>query len=147
VKSQVALHIYGEGKERNEIIGAVQGHGLQGQVTLHGVVPKPQEALSQIGLLVLPSAAEGFGLVLIEAMAARVPVVATDVPGIRDVVRDGENGVLVRWDNEEALAKGIDRVVNDLELRRSMVERAYQDVAERFTWERVMKRYREVLGI
>src|SRR6059058_476177 len=101
------LHIFGEGPERAEIERTVIRLGLTQRVTLHGAVQRPQGALSKMSLLVLPSAAEGFGLVLIEAMAAGIPVVATDVPGIRDVVRDGITGVLAPPGQPQKLAEAI----------------------------------------
>ena len=147
VKQPVHLHIFGEGPERAEISAAITRYGVEPRVTLHGAIRRPQEALAQVGLLVLPSAAEGFGLVLIEAMAARVPVVATDVPGIRDVVRDGVNGLLAGLDDEQALAGAIDCTVGNSEFRHGLIERAYESVKERFTWQRILPMYRELLQL
>ncbi|HEX3356456.1 MAG TPA: glycosyltransferase family 4 protein, partial [Tepidisphaeraceae bacterium] len=121
--------------------------GLRGRVTMHGGIAKPQAALERIDLLVLPSEAEGFGLVLIEAMAARVPVVATEVAGICDVVKNEQTGLLVPVGNPEELAKGIRRVAEDEGMRLRLVEAAYEDVQSRFSWERVIQQYRELLNI
>jgi glycosyltransferase involved in cell wall biosynthesis len=147
IKEKVHLHIFGEGRERTEIAAAIRSHGLDRRVTLHGVVARPQDALQQIRLLVLPSIAEGFGLVLIEAMAAGVPVIATNVPGIRDVVRDGETGLLVPPDDEVALAAAIDRVLGDANLRKKLIANAEAHVRQNFTWEQVLPKYRELLGL
>ena len=115
-------------------------------VRMRGTVPAP-EALAQSDLLVLPSEAEGFGLVLIEAMAGGVPIVATDAPGIRDVVRHESNGLLVPVGEPQALARAIARIVGDDELRCRLVEQGRQDVSERYAWEAVMRKYQRVLGI
>jgi glycosyltransferase involved in cell wall biosynthesis len=147
MKSPVHLHIFGEGRDRAEIEATIAKHGLSERVTMHGAIARPQEALVKIGLLVLPSIAEGFGLVLIEAMASRVPVIGTDVPGIRDVIRHGENGLLVSNDDELTLAGAIDKAVGDLKLRRQLIDRAIEDVLERFTWERIMPMYRRLLEL
>jgi glycosyltransferase involved in cell wall biosynthesis len=147
LEEQVHLHIFGEGPERSRIEAQVARLGLGGRVTLHGAIDDPREALSRIGLLVLPSAAEGFGLVLIEAMAAGVPVVATDVAGIRDVVVDGKTGVLVPVASPVQLREAIGRVMRDPQLRGSLTSRAREDVARRFSWAAVLPIYREVLGI
>src|SRR5205814_1575312 len=90
---QSHLHLFGQGSLRQQIEFDIARLNLTTRVTLHGAIPRPQEALNQIDLLVLPSDAEGFGLVLIEAMAANIPIVATNVPGIRDVVIDGQTGL------------------------------------------------------
>ena len=101
------LSIYGEGHERETIERAIDRSGVRDRVTMFGQIAKPQAVFGEIDLLVLPSEAEGFGLVLIEAMASRVPIVATDVAGICDVVRNGETGLLVPVANPTAMAAAI----------------------------------------
>ena len=145
--SRIAVHLFGEGRERGRIEEQVRRLSLQSRVFLHGAVDRPQEALRKIDLLVLPSAAEGFGLVLIEAMAAGVPVVATNVPGIRDVVIDGRTGLLVSPGSPKELSAAILRVLGDNELRRRLVHEGREDVLRRFTWEVVLPRYRALLEI
>ena len=114
-------------------------------MTMHGAVASPQAALSQSGLLVLPSLAEGFGLVLIEAMAAGVPVIATDVAGIRDVVRNGETGLLVPPSNASKLAAAIAEIAEHDQLRRRLINAALIDVQQRFIWDKVFDQYRHLL--
>jgi glycosyltransferase involved in cell wall biosynthesis len=138
----VHLHIFGDGSERARIENEIQQLNLEQHVTLHGTIARPQEALQQIELLVLPSQAEGFGLVLIEAMAAGVPIVATDAPGIRDVVRNGQTGVLVPVGSPLSLAAAIGRVIGDQTLREYLIGQGLTDVRERFAWESVIDRYR-----
>jgi len=141
------LHIFGEGPERAEIERTAVRLGLTRRLTMHGAVPRPQDALSKIRLLILPSAAEGFGLVLIEAMAAGIPVVATDVPGIRDVVQDGVTGLLVPSAQPQRLADAINRLIADPLLRNRLIEAGSADVRERFTWDMVLPKYWELLGV
>jgi glycosyltransferase involved in cell wall biosynthesis len=141
------LHIFGEGPEREEIEHTVIQLGLKTRVTLYGAVQRPQEALAKMRLLVLPSAAEGFGLVLIEAIAAGIPVVATDVMGIRDVVKDDVTGILVPPGQPNRLAEAINRLMADPVLRNRMIEAAFADVRKRFTWDVVLPKYRELLGV
>ena len=147
VKSPVHLHIFGEGRDRSEIEATIAKHGLTSIVTLHGTVQRPQEALLKIGLLVLPSAAEGFGLVLIEAMASRVPVIGTDVAGIRDVIRHGQTGLLVSNQDEQTLGGAIHEAVKNAKLRSRLIECAGRYVQEHFTWERVMPMYHRLLDL
>ena len=147
LRDRVHLRIFGEGSQRPLIESEVARLRIGQQVTLHGAVAHPQDALQQIGLLVLPSAAEGFGLVLIEAMAARVPVVATDVPGIRNVVQHERTGLLVRPGSPDALACAIARVVDDADLRRRLIDQAHEYVRGHFTWTQVLPQYRSLLGL
>lgn len=141
------LDIYGEGPDRWRIELLVETWGYEDRVILHGVIDNPQAAIAGMDVLVLPSEAEGFGLVLIEAMAARVPVVATDAPGIRDVVRDGETGLLVPVGHPNDIAKAIRRVIEDDALRETLINNAYEEVRHRFSWPAVLQQYRRVLNL
>lgn len=141
----VTLSIYGEGPDRSAIERAIRTNRMEQQVTLHGQYSSAVEALEKIDLLVLPSDAEGFGLVLIEAMAAGIPVIATRVPGIVDVVRDGETGVLVPPRNPAALAETIRHFADDPKRCRAFAERAFEDVRSRFTWDSVLPQYARLL--
>jgi glycosyltransferase involved in cell wall biosynthesis len=141
----VILDIFGEGEERKHIEAVIESLDLGDRVILHGAVAGPVGALASIDVLVLPSDAEGFGLVLIEAMAAGVPVVGTKVPGIRDVIEDGMNGLLVPARNPQALADAIAKVLSDKELRQRLVTEGLKTVEERFTWGIVYPQYRALL--
>lgn len=147
VGDDATLHIFGEGVERPRIEAEIERLGLGGRVILHGATAGPAEALAGIDVLVLPSVAEGFGLVLIEAMAARVAVVATDVPGIADVVQDGVNGLLAPVANPDELARAIRRVLGDDGLRQRIIAGGRRAVRERYSWERVFPMWRDVLGL
>jgi glycosyltransferase involved in cell wall biosynthesis len=140
------LHIFGEGPDRPHIEAAIAMQQLSNRVTLHGAVARPQIALAAIDVLVLPSAAEGFGLVLIEAMAADVPVVAADVPGIRDVVRDGVTGILCGDASPTQIAVAV-LAATQPDRRQSLIAAALRDVANRFSWDAVLRAYQRLLGL
>ncbi|HEX2972092.1 MAG TPA: glycosyltransferase family 4 protein [Tepidisphaeraceae bacterium] len=144
---KVHLHIFGDGRERPIIESRIQALAITPWVTLHGSIPNPHQALSQIDLLVLPSEAEGFGLVLIEAMAARIPVIATNVPGIRDVVQDRQTGLLVPVAQPQAFADAIAKLTADAPLRSTLVAQAFQDVNNRFSWDAVLPQYLRLLQL
>jgi len=141
----VHLHIFGEGSDRRRIEKQIADRNLSSQVTLHGQIDRPQTALAGMGILVLPSLAEGFGLVLIEAMAAGVAVVATDVPGIRDVIRHNQTGLLVPPSDPPRLAAAIGQLVEDRALRERLIAAASADVRQRLTWATVMPQYFRLL--
>ena len=142
----VRLDIFGEGSERPAIERLIAARGLGDRVILHGAIDRPEDALSQVGVLVLPSEAEGFGLVLIEAMAAGVPVVATRVPGIVDVVEHERTGLLVEPARPDELAAAIRRVMNDGLLRDRLIEAGRAEVRRRFSWDSVLPRYEALLS-
>jgi glycosyltransferase involved in cell wall biosynthesis len=141
------LHIYGDGSDRPRIEAEIARQNLAANITLHGSIACPQIALAQSGLLVLPSLAEGFGLVLIEAMAAAVPIVASNVPGIADVIHPDQTGLLVPPSNPTALAAAIRRIITDHELRARLITAATNDLQQRFTWDVALKQYQALLRL
>ncbi len=143
----VHLHLFGAGSERERLDAMVTRKHLENHVTFHGAVERPQEALAKIDVLVLPSEAEGFGLVLIEAMAAGVPVVATHVPGIRDVVRHGTTGLLAPVRSPRRLAELIAMVADNSALRRKLILIGRNHVMRKFTWETVLPLYKKLLRL
>jgi glycosyltransferase involved in cell wall biosynthesis len=144
---RATVDIFGDGPDRPAIEREIASAGVSSLVTLHGKIAAPEPALNTLDVLVLPSDAEGFGLVLIEAMAAGVAVIATDVPGIRDVIRDDVNGLLVPRRNPLALAAAIVRLMEDRSLRQRLIDSATEEVHARYDWAAVLPRYRELLGI
>jgi glycosyltransferase involved in cell wall biosynthesis len=144
---EIKLDIFGLGKEESKLRHLIGESNLQNRVNLRGPVATPQEALSQMDVLVLPSQAEGFGLVLIEAMAAGIAVIGTDVPGIRDVISHGNNGLLVAMADPSALARAIGRIISDSALRQKLIAAGRESVARDFSWPPVLERYRDVLKI
>jgi len=143
--SQFTLDIFGEGPQRTEIETIIARLGVGGRVKLRGVVNGAKEALAGMDVLVLPSDAEGFGLVLIEAMAAGVPVIGTNVSGIRDVIEDGVSGILVPARAPASLAKSIENVLSDDVLWAKLANGGMQRVRQRFDWAIVFEQYRALL--
>lgn len=142
------LHIFGDGAERAHLENVARSElGGRVEFEFHGTVDTPGEALKQIDVLVLPSEAEGFGLVLIEAMAAGVPVVATEVAGIRDVVGHLRTGILVPPRAPDQLATAIQRVMEDHALRHRMINSGLAEVRQKYSWDVVLPQYRRLLKI
>jgi L-malate glycosyltransferase len=139
------LHLFGDGEDRARIEIEIDRLHLKNRVILHGLIAHPAEALKTIDLLCLPSAAEGFGLVLIEAMAACVPVIATNVPGICDVLKNEMTGLLVPVASPTKLAEAIQRVFDDAECRDRLITSARLDVRARFSWDLVLPQYKALL--
>ncbi|HEX4792647.1 MAG TPA: glycosyltransferase family 4 protein [Humisphaera sp.] len=141
------LQIFGAGERRAALEELIDQQKLADRVTLRGPSSGPMEALRQIDVLVLPSEAEGFPLVLIEAMATGVPIVATDAPGIRDVVSNGATALMVPVGSPTKLGAAIQRLVDDAPLRRRLATDAYAEVSRRFTWDRVLPQYMRLLQL
>jgi phosphatidylinositol alpha-mannosyltransferase len=92
---------------------------------------------------------ESFGIVLVEAMAAGLPIVATDIPGYREVVRDGEDGILVPPRDPAATASALGEILDDAELSKRLGESG-RARADRYSWDAVTREveaaYEEAAG-
>ena len=122
----IRLVFLGDGELRGELLGQVKTLGLEKQVLFPGMRSDVPEIISCSDLFVLPSVNEGFGVVLLEAMAMRCPIVATNVGGVPEVVLDGETGILVPPGDPVQLAGGIIRLLKDTSLALKMAECGYQ---------------------
>lgn len=116
------LTIYGEGSLRPELEQFIQSKGLQDRVILPGSKNRIQEHIKDAALFVLSSDYEGIPNALIEAMAIGLPCVSTDCSpgGARELINDGENGVIVDCGNSDALAKAMVLLLEDREKAQKM---------------------------
>jgi glycosyltransferase involved in cell wall biosynthesis len=116
LSNDLVLVVLGEGPERGSLELLARELGVQHRVFLCGRVPDVAAWLRRATLLVHPARWEGFGLGVLEAMLAGLPVVASGVSSLPELVLDGETGVLVQPDDASALAVGIARALEESEL-------------------------------
>lgn len=114
------LLIVGDGPERDTLQAQIEAHGMAGSIRLSGARDDVPRLLGAGDIFCLPSRQEGLGLAVIEAMAAGLPVVATNVGGIPEVVQADETGILVPPNDAEAIAKAIATLRDDTIRARSM---------------------------
>jgi len=119
--------------------------GLDGHARLLGHRDDVPEILASSDLFVFPSLYEGLGGALIEAMALGLPIVASDLPAIREVVEPGRNAILVPPGSPADLAAAIGTLIDDEPRRRAMGERGRRIFEERFTLERSATRMIELV--
>jgi glycosyltransferase involved in cell wall biosynthesis len=131
------LVIIGDGPRRPALEREAARLGLGESVRFAGFLGGDAlvEYLNRAHLLVNPSPKEGWGLTVVEANACGLPVVASDRPGLRDSVRDGETGFLVPYGDDGAFAAKSLMILGDRELWNRMSASALERVKE-FTWER-----------
>ncbi|MEJ7653658.1 MAG: glycosyltransferase [Chloroflexia bacterium] len=140
------LRIVGEGPERQYLIYLAQSLGIENSVRFEGRVSdvRKWELLDQAMLFVHPSLQEGFGIVLLEAMLAGLPIVAYDLPVFRQFVSHGLHGLFAPLADHERLAECILALLNDEELR-TEISRANTEYVGEFEWEQAADREEEIL--
>jgi len=138
---RVRLVMCGDGPERREAEALAQQYGLADDVLFVGQVPNISDYLSVADLLLMPSQTESFGLAALEAMACEVPVIATRVGGLPEVVREGETGYLVELGDIEAMAERAVEILSDPARQRRMGARGRAWAVEQFSTDRVIPQY------
>jgi glycosyltransferase involved in cell wall biosynthesis len=139
----LTLSVVGDGRERPRLEAGTEVAKAAGRVQWHGSVPDAGPLFPAFDLFVLSSRTEGTPMVLFEAMAAEVPIVATTVGGVPDVVSDGE-AVLVPPEDPRALAEAIRSVLLDREAARVRARAARARLARQFGVEAWVERHRDV---
>jgi glycosyltransferase involved in cell wall biosynthesis len=143
------LVIIGDGPERQRLEEQVRRSGLEGRVEVRGRVSAHElrQAYANASVFVLPAIVdtrgdtEGLGVVLLEAMSYRVPVIASNLGGITDIVRDGETGLLVPPADVAALGAALERLAADAGLAKRLSEAGHRMVGERFSWPAILARW------
>jgi glycosyltransferase involved in cell wall biosynthesis len=139
------LTIYGEGKERSKLEELIRSLGLQKKVFLPGTTQAIQEALLKADLFIFPSHYEGFPNALCEAMAAGLPVIASNCSGNIDIIRDGIDGRLFPVGNVEALTRIIRELLSDKAQCKRLAHNA-RAVCNRFHPNKVFKLWDELIA-
>ena len=144
--------IVGSGYMKDQLSTIVRSMGLEHKVLFTGFVD--EETLLKLqccaDVSVVPSLFEPFGIVALEAMAAKSPVVVSDTGGLGEIVDHDITGVKVYPNNTESLAWGITKVLTDEKYRNSLRENAYKRIQEKYDWDKIAQHtkqiYEDVLG-
>lgn len=136
------LTIVGEGQQKEELIELARKLGVSRNVVFEGFVPYSgmPRYYKRCDVFCFPTLGEPFGKAMIEAMACGKPVIATNVGGSIEIIRNGINGVLVPPANPKAIASAIQRMKNEDE-RRKMEQEARTIAVKDFSWDTVCSKY------
>ena len=139
----VRCTLVGHGSTRPAVEALIQQKGLTADIRSLGPLPPElvREELRRSDVFVLTSLWEGMPGSIMEAMAAGLPVVGTDVPGIRDLVVDGVTGILVPARDPERLASALETLARNHEQRRHLGAMARKRAAEFFSFEKMVERH------
>ncbi|MFH1575574.1 MAG: glycosyltransferase [Candidatus Nealsonbacteria bacterium] len=133
-RSDLQILVVGDGSERKNLENLVEKLGLKEKVKFLGEIPneKIPEHLAIADCFVLPSTREGFGIVILEAQAAGVPVIGTKVGGILDLIEDQKTGLLVAPENPQAIAEAISKIYSGLKFPQISLEKYnWQNIADK----------------
>jgi len=142
INSKLQTIIIGEGNERQNLEALIRKFKLWDIVFLAGNIPEAKKYLKAFDLFVLPSVKEGLPYTILEAMLANLPVIASKVGGVPEVIDDGINGFLVPAKNEKALAYKINEVINLIKNNESdkIKKMAQNKVQKDFPFEEMLKK-------
>ncbi len=140
------LAIVGEGPEKEKLARLVTELGLKGKALIKGKVSQEElETLyAQCNVFILPAIidskgdTEGLGVVLLEAMSCKKPVIASNLGGITDIVKHRETGLLVDEKDVSGLASAIKEILTQPQLARELGEAGYRHLQKQFSWERII---------
>ena len=149
VHNNVHLKIVGSGPLENQIKKLIKDLKLENNVQILNNLSddKLLETYNSSDLFVLPSITdsqgntEGLGVVLLEAMACKLPVIASNIGGIPDIVHDGETGLLVPEKDNIEMSRYIIKLIENEDLRENLTFKGYNMVNEYFSWEKIAENY------
>jgi glycosyltransferase involved in cell wall biosynthesis len=135
---EAKLILVGDGEEREHLETLTDNLGIRECVEFAGRVPheRVQDYMNQAEVFVLSSLSEGFPVTILEAMACGLPVVATRVGGVPDIIEDGTNGYLVDAMNQEQIAEALLKLLQNDQLRKEISNNNRKE-AERYRWNTV----------
>ena len=137
----VRLHLIGDGERRRALEELAVDLGIAAHVEFFGHRHDVPACLAESDIFAFPSFMEASPNSVIEAMAARLPVVATHVGGIPEIIEDGRNGLLVPPRNDEALAAALLRVIDTPAHAAALADAARQTIERRYSYERMVKEF------
>lgn len=136
--------IAGEGKQRPVLERLIKDHGLEARVKLIGIEKNIPSFLSELDCFVMPSRWEGFGIAALEAGAASLPVIASAVDGLREIINDKINGLLVMPGDTKALAEALQLLADNPSLRHSYGLALRQRIESNFSLTGIARSYEEI---
>lgn len=140
------LIIIGEGREGPKLEALIKEYNLKNQVFLVGRIPNAYKYLKAFDIFVLPSLKEGFPWVILEAMAAEIPIISTRVGALPEIITDGQEGILIEPKNSEILAEKILWMIIHPEKAKKMAHQAKKRT-EQFSLEKMLSKTEELFII
>ncbi|MHB9129425.1 MAG: glycosyltransferase family 4 protein, partial [Candidatus Humimicrobiaceae bacterium] len=144
INRNIELDIVGDGEEKGKIITLIKAENLENKVNLRGELrgERLYEIYSNSDIFILTSDYESFGMVLIEAMASGLPIIASNIPALRNVVENDKTGLLVKLEPED-FAKAIEKLINNPQLKEKLIKNGLEEV-KRYNWDEITKKFEDI---
>jgi glycosyltransferase involved in cell wall biosynthesis len=147
-KDNLILIIAGEGEEKENLINLAKDLGIENNVNFLGWVQDKAAFFNAIDIFVLPSMNESFGIVVIESMKYKVPVVVSDSDGPATIIKNGHNGIIVTREPLDEMPikiyEAIQDIVNKPDLANKMVTNATQDLINKYSYQNLANIFDEI---
>lgn len=140
------LRLAGSGEEEGKLKVLAKELILEDRIEFTGWINEPADFFRQIDLFIMPSREEPFGLVLIEAMAYRLPVIATDTDGPTLILTNGEDGLIVRRDDVDSLSDAIIQALTHFDTLDAMAERGRKKIEEQYNSQLLPERLKSTIA-
>lgn len=137
----ITLNIVGDGELRDKYLDFIERHNLSNRVRMLGKIgfERLQEMMNASSVLIMPSNIEGLSMVMVEAMAKGLPVIATNIAGAKDYIKSEVNGFLINLEDTEALVRCVARLASDISYYRRVSENSRSTYIQNFTETSVSK--------
>jgi glycosyltransferase involved in cell wall biosynthesis len=145
VITHAAFVIIGDGPEKEKLELQIKESGMKNKIFLTGKLPDVRKYLAAFDIFVLPSVKEGFPWALLEAMAAKLPVIATNVGAAPEIIEDGKNGFMVEPRKPELIAQKIKELIGNERLRNELGIQAHQTVVLKFDLNKMVQQIEDLL--
>lgn len=140
----IKLNIFGNGHLEEELRGYCNKNGISNIVTFHGFKENIHDYMAALNLLVMPSLHEGMPYTILEAMYLKVPVVASDVGGLKEILENNVDAILVPPADEEKLENAIRYLYENRKKREQLADNAFNNVCKRFLINQMVIKYTNI---
>lgn len=146
VKQPFAVVVIGDGPERKNIELGIKNNGLDKEIFLTGALENAHYYLKAFDIFVLPSVKEGFPWALLEAMAAKLPIVATDVGAVPEILKHEKSGLIVKPSQPQLLSAAIVRLMHNDRFCRELSIEAHQTMLSKFQLGKMVKEIGQIIA-
>lgn len=142
-KENIRLFIWGDGPEKTKLLNLIALLNLENKVSLKGFTDDISKDLSEIDIYVQSSKAEGFGLSVVEAMSAGKPVIVTPAGSLKELIGNGETGIITKDFSPESISKAIQKLAADRDFRDKLARRAKEEAGQKFSLKKWLEKTTE----